>query len=165
MGCLCVALFSEINGEDMKSRYNLAGASFFICTNMLMMAFMGTIGLFQGERPVFLREQANSMYGVFAYFNAKTLAELPMTSINPFIYCCIIYFGMGFTQTAAQFFTFYLTIWGLVQASMSIGYLVSSLFEDYAVATIVAPVLMMPYMLFSGFYVNLETILVGIAWF
>jgi hypothetical protein len=97
MGLLCLGLFYNINGEDMKSRYNMAGAVFFICVNNLMTAFMGTIGLFQGERPVFLREQANRMYGVVAYFNAKTLAELPMTSICPFFYSLIIYFGMGFS--------------------------------------------------------------------
>lgn len=34
----------------------MAGASFFIAINSLMTAFMGTIGLFQSERPVFLRE-------------------------------------------------------------------------------------------------------------
>jgi len=132
---------------------------------MLMSSFMGTIGLFQGERPVFLREQANRMYGVVAYFNAKTLAELPITTANPLLFCCVIYFGMGFTATASQFFTFYLTIWALVQASMSLGYLVSSIFEDFAIASMIAPVLMMPFMLFSGFYANLDSILPWLAWF
>lgn len=46
-----------------------------------MMALMGTIGLFQNERPVFLREQANKMYDVGIYFNAKTLTELPLTML------------------------------------------------------------------------------------
>jgi hypothetical protein len=41
---------------EFKNRYNIAGASFYIGTNNLMMSFMGTLGLFQEERPVFLRE-------------------------------------------------------------------------------------------------------------
>jgi len=78
----------------------MAGASFFIAINSLMTAFMGTIGLFQSERPVFLREQANSMYSVGAYFNAKTLTEIPLTSLTPMIYTIIVYFGIGYTCTA-----------------------------------------------------------------
>jgi|LauGreDrversion4_2_1035121.scaffolds.fasta_scaffold924771_1 ABC-type multidrug transport system permease subunit len=102
------------------------------------------------------------MYSVFAYFNAKTLAELPITTIGPLISCLIMYFGIGFNHEAEHFFIFYLIIWGLVQASMSMGYLVSSLFEDFAIATMIAPVLMMPFMLFSGFYANLSSLLVWI---
>ena len=33
-----------------------------------MMNMMGTILTFQAERPVFLREQANKMYSVSAYY-------------------------------------------------------------------------------------------------
>jgi len=36
----------KINGKGRFERYNVAGASFFICVNSLMTAFMGTIGLF-----------------------------------------------------------------------------------------------------------------------
>lgn len=79
-----------------------------------MTAFMGTIGLFQNERPVFLREQANNMYSVSAYFNAKTLTEVPLTTFTPLLYTIIVYFGMGFTVTAEQFFVFFFTLWCLI---------------------------------------------------
>ncbi len=75
---------------------------------------MGTIGLFQTERPVFLREQANNMYSVSAYFNAKTLTEVPLTTLTPLLYTIIVYFGMGFTVTAEQFFVFFFTLWCLI---------------------------------------------------
>lgn len=65
-----------------------------------MTSYLGTIGIFQEERPVFLREQANSMYSVFAYFNSKTLTELPVTTLTPMLQTIIVYFGMGFTVTA-----------------------------------------------------------------
>jgi ABC-type multidrug transport system permease subunit len=76
-----------------------------------------------------------------------------------------MYFGIGFNHEVDHFFIFYLIIWGLVQASMSMGYLVSSLFEDFAIANMISPVLMMPFMLFSGFYANLSSLLVWIEWF
>jgi len=104
------------------------------------------------------------MYGVVAYFNAKTLTEMPLTLVTPMVYTIIVYFGMGFTVTADQFFTFYFALWALVECSMSLGYMVSSIFHNYATASMVAPMLMMPFMLFSGFYSNLHTIPNWLAW-
>ena len=92
----------------------MAGASYFIGSNSLLTAFTGTIGLFQQERPIFLRDQANQMYSVSAYFNAKTLTEIPITTLTPFLYASIVYVGIGYTSTAHQFFTFYLILWSLV---------------------------------------------------
>ena len=100
MGLLTLAVFYQINGEGRFNRYNVAGCVFFICVNNLMQAFMGTITLFQGERTVFLREQANKMYNVYTYFNAKTMTELPLTTLAPLIFCIITYWGIGFTNTA-----------------------------------------------------------------
>jgi hypothetical protein len=40
------------------------------------------------------------MYSITAYFNAKTLTELPLTSLTPMLYVIIVYFGIGFTVTA-----------------------------------------------------------------
>jgi len=47
---------------------------------------------------------------------------------------------------------------------MSIGYVISSIFENYAMATQIAPMLMMPFMLFGGFYSNLNTIPAWLSW-
>ena len=81
------------------------------------------------------------MYSVGAYFNAKTLTEIPITTVTPLLYTCIIYFGIGYTATVQQFFIFYLILWSLVQSSMSMGYLVSSIFHDFATASMIAPIL------------------------
>jgi ABC-type multidrug transport system permease subunit len=114
IGLLALSVFYKINGPRFEQRMNMAGSVFFITVNSLMTAFMGTIGLFQNERPVFLREQANNMYSVSAYFNAKTLTEVPLTTLTPLLYTIIVYFGMGFTVTASQFFVFFFSLWCLI---------------------------------------------------
>lgn len=55
--------------------------------------------VFQGERAVFLREQANKMYSVFPYFMAKTLMDTPMLLFTPFMATVITYFGLGLEKT------------------------------------------------------------------
>jgi len=38
---------------------------------------------------------------------------------------------------------------------MSMGYFISCVFHDMTIANMIAPILMMPFMLFGGFYANL----------
>jgi ABC-type multidrug transport system permease subunit len=66
-----------------------------------MQNLMGTILVFQQERPVFLREQANKMYSVTAYYLAKILIETPILALTPMIFALIVYFGIGLTITAS----------------------------------------------------------------
>ena len=54
--------------EDL---FNMAGAVFFLCTILFMGNMFNIILIFQNERPVFLREQANQMYSIRAYYLAK----------------------------------------------------------------------------------------------
>jgi ABC-type multidrug transport system permease subunit len=66
-----------------------------------MMTLMGTILTFQNERPVFLREQANKMYSVTAYYVAKILIETPILAFTPMLFSVIVYFKIGLTITAS----------------------------------------------------------------
>lgn len=47
------------------------------------------------ERAVFLREQANSMYGVGSYFLSKTAVSFPLHIIFSLVFSLLIYFMMG----------------------------------------------------------------------
>lgn len=126
---------------------------------------MGILLVFQEERPVFLREQANKMYKVAPYYMAKIIAELPIQCLTPMIYLIITYFGIGMTVTAGQFFYAYLILWMLVLCSASFGYFISSIFSQEETAVAVSPVIIMPLMLFSGFFSNAGSYPVWIAWF
>ena len=79
----------------------LFGAFFFLCTNMFMMNLFNCLLVFQKERPVFLREQANKMYGVKPYFTAKVLMDTPILVIAPLLAVTILYFFLDL-QTSAK---------------------------------------------------------------
>jgi hypothetical protein len=53
----------------------LFGGIYFVSINTFMSNFFNAILTFQSERPVFLREQANRMYGVFPYYMTKIMAD------------------------------------------------------------------------------------------
>lgn len=78
MGLLSLAIFWKLNGNSFREMMGLAGCLFFLLINSVMSNVMPTILTFSEERPVFLREQANNMYGVLPYYLAKTLVEFPI---------------------------------------------------------------------------------------
>ena len=70
------------------------------------------------------------MYSVPSYYLAKIVAEMPVILISPMIYCLIVYFKIGTTITASQFFYFYLISMLIAQFAASLGYFVSTLFNS-----------------------------------
>ena len=50
------------------------------------------------------------MYTVGAYYMAKIIIETPVLALTPMIYSLIVYFGVGTTITAAQFFLYFCTL-------------------------------------------------------
>lgn len=47
---------------------------------------------------------------------------------------------------------------------MSMGYFISCVFNDMTIANMIAPILMMPFMLFGGFYSNLKSMPAWLGW-
>jgi len=90
------------------------------------------------------------MYGVLPYYLAKVLVETPLISLLPMIYAVIVYFKIGLTITASQFFYFYLIILLLAHTAASMGYFLSSIFNNTETASAVSPIIIMPIMLFGG---------------
>lgn len=121
---------------------SLISGLFHIIVDHVMRNMMGTIIIFQVERPVFLREQANKMYSVTAYYLAKVLADLPVQLITPIVFTVIVYFGIGMTIEASKFFYFYLILMLLTQCAASFGYFMSSIFNREETAVSLAPIIM-----------------------
>lgn len=83
-GLLLMSLFWQAIGwNNLTNVGNSVGALFFMAVSTFMNNYFGVILVFQSERPVFLREQANKMYGVFPYYMSKMLIELPSLFLGP----------------------------------------------------------------------------------
>lgn len=125
---------------------------------------MPTILTFQGERPVFLREQANKMYNVLPYYLAKVLIDIPVVALVSMIFSCTTYFGIGMTITANQFFLFFACLYLVGESAASLGFFISSIFEHEETAVSLAPVIVMPLILFGGQFTNSGTLQSWISW-
>lgn len=149
-----IILFSNIDGT-LQGVQNRNGALFFITMTIAFNAIQNTILIFPDERPVFLREVNNNMYTVSGYFFAKIIAELPVSILTPVIFGAIVYFAIGLSTVYSYTFVLFLAILILIYcAAGSYALIISSIFADKQLAVTLTPVLIIPFMLFAGFFVN-----------
>lgn len=133
---------------------NVQGALFFISMNIAFNAIQNVILIFPDERPVFLREVNNNMYRVSPYFWAKIFSELPFSIVTPSLFGVIVYYAIGFTPDFWIFARFLLILILIYNASSGYSLIISASFSDKQLAVTLTPVLIIPFMLFAGFFVS-----------
>jgi hypothetical protein len=149
---------NTLNTNTQQAIQNIQGALFFMTMNVSFNAIQNVILIFPDERPVFLREVNNNMYKVGPYFWAKIISEMPFSIITPSIFGCIVYFSVGLNPNPGNFFLFLLTLILIYNASSGYSLIISSSFSDKQLAVTLTPVLIIPFMLFAGFFVASSSI-------
>ena len=143
-----ILLFFNV-GNDEPGIQNIQGSLFFITMNISFNAIQNVILIFPDERPVFLREVNNNMYKTAPYFWAKVISELPFSIMTPVIFGCIVYYAIGYQNTAEAFFMFLLILILIYNASSGYSLIISASFSDKQLAVTLTPVLIIPFMLLA----------------
>jgi len=124
----------------------------------MFLNFLPTVIVFQGEKPVFVRERAGNMYDIWVYATTKMIAEIPIMLLVPLIISVAVYPSIGFQDRLSEFFEFYLILALMVQAATAMGYFLSSAFNSETAAVAFAPILNLPLSLLGGYMINLQSI-------
>ena len=140
------------------------GCLFFISTSSFMSSLSPLMLTFPQERAVFLKEQSSKLYSVASYFLSRNVVELPYLIVIPLLFAVIAYWMIHLAPTAGQFFLFYFVTFLVSLAGNSFGLLVGSLFSDSKVASGLLPLIVLPLILFSGFYKNRGDLPAWIGW-
>jgi hypothetical protein len=147
VGCIFLRLGHQ--QTDIQAR---TGAIFFTLINQSMPALMGIIHTFPAEKAVLSREHSNGLYSIFPYFLSKILSELPFQILVPFLFSSIFYYLVGLNPGVGQFFTFCAIIILLSVTSCSLGIWISAMSPSVNMALAIAPAIMLPFILFGGFF-------------
>ena len=126
--------------------------------NISFNAIQNVILIFPDERPVFLREVNNNMYKTAPYFWAKIISELPFSILTPTLFGVIVYYAIGYRSDASNFMVFLAILILIYNASSGYSLIISASFSDKQLAVTLTPVLIIPFMLFAGFFVSSDNI-------
>jgi ATP-binding cassette subfamily G (WHITE) protein 2 len=82
----------------------------------------------------------------------------------PLLASLILYWMVGLGSTAGQFFTFYFSLFLVGFAGSSLGLLLGSVVLDAKSVSSVVPIVILPFILFSGFFKNRDELPRWLFW-
>ena len=95
------------------------------------------------------------MYDIWIYATTKLIAETPIMILVSLLDIIMLYWSIGFTDTAENVLIFWALLFMVIQASSAIGYSISAAFNDEITAAAFAPVVNLPLSALGGYMVNL----------
>lgn len=138
------------------------GALFFLTLNTSFSSLNQVVMVFPEEREIFIREVSNNMYYVSSYFWAKVVSELPSAVIQPILMGSASYFAVGLSTAYWYKFPIFILVLCLVSnAFTGFGYILGTGVENKQVSNVLVPLIVVPTMLVTGFFVNEE----NVPWF
>jgi ABC-type multidrug transport system permease subunit len=157
-------IYLDIGKTDPADPLNLQ-AQFGAVANLLISTMFGVAQSalldFPKDRPVFLREYSTNHYSVAPYFLARLSTECTVTFLQTLVQLVMAYFLMNLRMSFAVFLAINFV---LAIASTSIGIVIGSMVEDPNVAAELMPVLIVPQLLFSGFFISIDLIPQFLRW-
>ncbi|KAB7496025.1 Protein white [Armadillidium nasatum] len=152
-------IYLDTSGEyTATSVQNINGVLFIFLSNISFSGTFGVVNTFCEQIPIFLREHLSGMYRCDTFFITKNIAELPMAIFMPFLFTAICYFLVNLNRDVSAFFTIIGVMILCGNVGYSFGYLISCLAPNLAMALNIAAPLLIPFMLFGGYFLNPDTI-------
>jgi ABC-type multidrug transport system ATPase subunit len=133
-------------------------AIFFVLTSAMFGSLNGPIYVFPSERAVFFREKASNMYSTILYYLATFAIEFPPNLIIPFLSTTIFYWMVGFNDSIAPWLVMCAFAVLLNIVGHGIGMFLSCAVLDTGLVLKLQPLVILPVMLFSGFFLNTDSV-------
>ncbi|KAF2270938.1 hypothetical protein CC78DRAFT_610985 [Lojkania enalia] len=150
--------------DDIKGFQNRLGLFFFVLA-LFGFSTLTILTVFTPERLLFTRERAKGYYSPISYFTAKVLFDIvPLRLIPPIILGIIVYPMTGLIAAWPEFLKFVLFLVLFNLASAGICLFIGIVFRNGGVANLIGVLVMLFSLLFSGFFLNKESIPGAARW-
>lgn len=159
MGCVFYQAGNQANeGYTLTTHY---GAVVNILITSLFSASQPPLTTFASDRAVFEREYSTRTYSSISYLLSKMVTESVMFVVEAFNILAVIYWLMGLQ---GNFFVlvFLVFLTQIVVASMALA--LGAATKDAKQAQAISPVIFVPQLLFSGYFVSIDQIPIWLRW-
>lgn len=146
---------------------NRLGILFFIAINVVFTTANPYLLQFPEDKERIQRERATDNYSGWSAFIAKMLSAWPALLLVNFAYLTGLYWMLGLQGTAGHYFTYVAILLTLVIFSQVFALTVGAASPSFEVANIIAPTLLILFVIFGGNFLNPLTIpgyLIWIYW-
>ena len=146
-------------GADQAGIQNRLGALFFVLLYLTLMS-LSSLPVWREDRLLFLRERADGVYGVDAYFASALLFDvLPMRVLPPFFFGLTTYGMIGLNEgTEVSLVTFVLALVFTNVCATCVCMAIGAAAKSVAVANAIASLCFLVATLFGGFLLNKDQI-------
>lgn len=162
VGFLIGALYYDIGDDGSKVLSNLG----FLFFNMLFLMYTSmtiTILSFPLEMPVLVKEHFNRWYSLRSYYLAITVSDIPFQAIFCVMYVVIVYLLTSQPAEWTRFAMFLCSCLLISFVAQSVGLVVGAAMSVQN-GVFLAPVMSVPFLLFSGFFVSFNAIPRYLRW-
>ena len=162
--CLMFGLVYFQMPRDQTSIQNRTGILFFTAMNQAFGSSIGISQIIPLQLRVVSRERAARLYHAVPYYAATFTTCLPLELIPQFVYSILIYFLAGLRPGWEHVLT-YIGIMMLENfVAIGLGMALSGSFKDVSMASQIAPAVVVLFLMFSGFFLNEDSIPAVLGW-
>eukprot|EP01035_Chromulina_nebulosa_P019507 gene19507-25403_t len=157
-------IFYNAGGKDDSIQVNFNshfGAIFMIGMTSMFFSATPIMLSFPFERPLFLREYSTGTYSAMSYFLSKVWIELPLTFLQTVVTFLLVYFLM---DLQGSWILLVLVNFAQGAASCSVALMLGCAVPNVKDVNELAPVIYVPQILFTGFFISLSQIPIWLRW-
>jgi hypothetical protein len=151
---ICGCLWFNSKQRTAADIADQTGILFFESTFWGFFPLFTALFTFPQERQMLNKERAVGMYRLTAYFFARTVGDMPLELIMPFVFTIIVYWMADLKHSFVAYILHLLTLLLAVLVSQSLGLLVGATVMDLKKATTLASVIMLAFLLTGGYFVR-----------
>ena len=150
--------------KSQTSLQNRTGILFFTAMNLAFGTTIDTSSVIPAQLAVVSRERAAHMYTILPYFLANWLCRVPLDVLPNMLFSAIQYNLAGLRSGTDHFFIFFGVIALELQCAVALGMLISALLPSVEAAPQLAPLVVVLFLTFSGYFLNEDSIPDWIGW-
>ncbi|CAF1304874.1 unnamed protein product [Didymodactylos carnosus] len=163
VGVMLGLLFIRLK-YNQQAPQNMSSVIFVLLINISFTYLKAVANSYAREYPVFFKEHDDNIYRTFPYYISRFLIELPVFALGTFILATIVYWLTNLYDNVRRYFILMGILILTELVATSAGSIIAVISPTFQVADALVVPIVIPLMVFGGFFINAKTIPKWLIW-